>query len=82
MPPSPPKICAEVRRALVMLSESPEGCTESLMLLNGFRSALIAVLLGAGLATEKAGCALAESGQFAVTLINITDAGRVVLEQK
>jgi len=76
----PPKICAEARRALIMLSEGPEGCTEALMLLHGFNSALIAVLVGTGLAIANAECMpQPESGE--VPLIKITDAGRVALEQ-
>ena len=82
MPFMPPKICAEARRALVMLSESPEGCTESLMLLQGFKSALITVLVGTGLATAKTERVLAEGGQVEVTLIHITDAGKGTLEQR
>ena len=75
----PPKICAEARRALIMLSEGPEGCTEALMLLHGFNSALVTVLVGTGLAIAE--CMLQPGEPVEVTLIRITDAGRVALEQ-
>jgi hypothetical protein len=81
VPLMPPKICPEARRALLMLSESPEGCTESLMLLQGFKSALIAVLVGTGLATAKTEYVPAEGGQVEVTLLHITDAGKGTLGQ-
>ena len=77
----PPKICAEARRALIMLAEGPEGCTEAMMLVHGLNSALIAVLVGTGLAIANAECMLQPGESVEVTLIKITDAGRVALEQ-
>ena len=77
----PPKICAEARRALIMLSEGPEGCTEAMMLVHGFNSALIAVLVGTGLAIANAECMPQPGESGEVMLIKITDAGRVTLEQ-
>jgi hypothetical protein len=38
------------RPALTMLADSPEGCTEAILLVHGFRPKLIAELVAAGLA--------------------------------
>jgi len=41
------------RRALTMLAESPDGCTEALLMAHGFRLKTLAELIVAGLATMK-----------------------------
>src|SRR5262245_407457 len=56
------------RRALELLAASPEGCTEALMLANGFPVEMLVELIRTGLASaeerggEPAGCERASQG--------------------
>jgi hypothetical protein len=69
-------------RALTLLADHPEGCTEALMLAQGFGPAVIAELIEAGLARAKTERILTGHGRSAVkvTRLRITDAGRAVIE--
>ena len=73
-----PKRSSE-RRALAMLSDNADGCTEAIMLAHGFAPKLIDDLVEAGLATAKAGHMLAGWRELDVTRFRITDAGRRAL---
>ena len=44
------RLCADHRRALAVLAGCPDGCTEALLLAQGFTRGLIAELILAGLA--------------------------------
>jgi hypothetical protein len=71
---------ADWHRALEVLSNSPDGATEALLMAHGFSSEVLAGLVLSGLAT-----AIIErmSGERTVdvTRFNITDAGRAALER-
>jgi hypothetical protein len=67
------------RRALAMLSDNADGCTEAILLAHGFAPKLIDDLVGAGFATAKAGHMLTGRRGVDVTRIRITDAGRRAL---
>jgi hypothetical protein len=65
-------------RALTLLADHPEGCTEAVMLAQGFRPAELAELIEAGLArarTERVLTGYRRSG-VKVTRLHITDSGR------
>ena len=66
------------RRLLDMLAGST-GCTEALLLAWGFKPALLAEVIGAGLATATTERVLAGGTEVEVTRIRITDRGRQAL---
>ena len=43
----------DLRRALRLLADAPNGCTEAIMLAHGFRTEMLAVLVLDGFATTK-----------------------------
>ena len=72
---------AAARRALVALTESPEGAMEEpLLLAHGFKVKLIAGLVDAGLATKTAERRKGGASPTYLAWIKITDAGRGALE--
>jgi hypothetical protein len=68
--------------ALRLLADHPEGCTEALMLAQGFGPGVIAELIEAGLARAKTERVLTGHGRTAVkvTRMRITDAGRAMID--
>jgi hypothetical protein len=69
-------------RALTLLADHPDGCTEELMLAQGFGPAIIAELIEDGLARAKTERVLTGHGRTAVkvTRMRITDAGRAEID--
>jgi hypothetical protein len=68
--------------ALRLLADHPEGCTEALMLAQGFGPAMIAELIEAGLARARTERVPTGRGRSAVkvTRMRITEAGRAMIE--
>src|SRR5262245_19588558 len=64
------------RRALEFLVASPEGCTEALMLANGFSVEMLVELIRTGLASAQAERTMAGGKQIEVARVRITEAGR------
>jgi len=75
------RLSPAARRALVELSDSPEGSTDNLLLAHGFKRRLIAGLIEAGLVTAKTEVMRAGERAVHVTRITITEAGRAALER-
>jgi hypothetical protein len=72
---------AEQRRALEMLAATElNGCSGATLLGQGFRVAMLADLVGDGLATANRETKKAGKGRAAGVRIRITDAGRQALE--
>ena len=67
------------RRALELLGASPNGCTEALMLANGFPVEMLVELIRTGLASAQAERMMAGGKQIEVERVRITEAGRRVL---
>jgi hypothetical protein len=67
------------RRALELLAASPNGCTEALMLGNGFPVEMLVELIRTGLASVEAERMVAGGKQIEVARVRITEAGRRVL---
>ena len=72
---------AEWRRALELLANSAEGCTETLLMAHGFTGVQIDGLVEARLATCSTCTVRAGERPVEVTTVRITDAGRVLLER-
>jgi hypothetical protein len=71
------KLTADHRRALLMLAECPDGCTESLLLANGVSRNTLADLILGGLATAKTVQDIAATQESIEMLrFKITEAGR------
>ena len=68
------------RRALELLASSPDGCTEALMVANGFTIELLLELLRTGLATAHAERRIVDGKMTEVARMGITDEGRRLLE--
>jgi hypothetical protein len=62
-----------------MLADSPEGCTEAILLAHGFTEALLNDLIRAGLATATAERMMAGKRPMHVVRLKIMDAGRQAL---
>jgi hypothetical protein len=77
----PSKRNAERRRALELLSASPDGCTEAIILAHGFTTDFLVDLIRAGLATAQTERAVAGGRSMQVTRIRITGAGRRALAE-
>jgi hypothetical protein len=73
------KLCADQRRALEMLAESRNGCTDHVLHLLGFSDELVAELVRSGLASAEPKRRFAGRKATAVRRIKITDAGRRAL---
>lgn len=67
------------RRALELLASCRDGCTEAMMLAQGFTIAQMVELVRAGLATASAERAVAGRRTIEVARVRITDAGRRAL---
>jgi hypothetical protein len=67
---------SERQRALRLLANSPNGCTEALMLAHGFTAELLDRLVVEGVATTKRHRMRAYRRRIEVTWLVITDAGR------
>lgn len=67
------------RRALELLASSPDGCTEALMVANGFTIELLLELLRTGLATAHAERRIVDGKMTEVARMGITDEGRRLL---
>ena len=67
------------RRALELLASSPDGCTEALMVANGFTIELLLELLRTGLATAHAERIIVDGKMTEVARMGITDEGRRLL---
>jgi hypothetical protein len=76
MPDGPAEWC----RALELLAGSAEGCTETLLGAHGFTGMQIDGLVEAKLATSSTRAVRAGERLVEVTMVRITDAGRVLLE--
>jgi len=68
------------RRALELLAASPNGCTEALILANGFPIDMLVELIRTGLASD-AERMVAGGKQIEVAQVRITEAGRRALRQ-
>jgi hypothetical protein len=75
-------LTAERKRALRMLTRSPDGCTEAILLAYGFKIEMLAGLLLDGLATAAPETVPAGRRQFKVVRLMITDAGRGVITER
>jgi hypothetical protein len=69
------------RRALELLSGSPDGMTEAILLAHGFTIDMLADLIRAGLATAKTERVLAGIRPIEITRLQITSAGRRALAE-
>jgi hypothetical protein len=66
-------------RALELLADSRDGCTEAIMLAHGFPVSLLVDLCIAGLATATAERMIAGGKAMEVARMKITEAGRQIL---
>ena len=76
-----PKLDPGHRRALELLAEFADGCTEAILLAHGFSAELIDELIGVGFAAAKTESLPAGRRQLEITRIRITIAGRVALTE-
>jgi hypothetical protein len=67
------------RRALELLARSPDGCTEALMLANGFTVEQMMVLVQSGLASAEPERMVVGPRTIERARVRITEAGRRVL---
>jgi hypothetical protein len=67
------------RRALELLASSPDGCTEGLMVVNGFTIERLLELLQTGLAFAHAERKIVDGKMTEVARLGITDEGRRLL---
>jgi hypothetical protein len=67
------------RRLPELLASSPDGCTEPLLLANGFSADLLIELVRAGLVSAQAECMMAGDKQVEVARVRITETGRQAL---
>jgi hypothetical protein len=74
-------LSADRRRALELIADSVDGCTEAVLLAHGVTPRFIAGLVLARLATAETARMLASGRALAVTRIKITDAGRRALAE-
>ena len=71
----------ERRRALELLSRSPTGCTETLMLVHGFSAEVLGRLVVDGFAGVQRGIILAGERQLMVNWMEITDLGHAATQR-
>ena len=71
---------AERRRALTVLGDNPDGCTQAILLAHGFRSQLLAELVRTKLVTEHYERVMQGGRPINVTRMRITAAGRLALK--
>jgi hypothetical protein len=72
-------VSGDQRRALRLLTGSPRGATEAMMLAHGFTSAMLDALVRDELATAERRAMRAGRRRIEVTWLTITDAGRQAL---
>jgi hypothetical protein len=82
MPPSNRRLTAEHHRALRLLAETADGCTEAILLAHGFQPRLIVELVDTGLAIATAERLLAGGRPVEVTRVRITEIGRQKLTER
>jgi hypothetical protein len=70
------------RRALELLASSPDGCTEGLMVANGFTIELLLELVRTGLASAHAERRIVDGKMTEVARMGITDEGRRLLRSE
>jgi hypothetical protein len=70
------------RRALELLAGSPDGCTEAMLLADGFKRDTLAILVHAGFATVHAERIRAGGEWIEVRRLQISDAGRRVIGRR
>jgi len=80
MPRAAPK--PDRRRALRLLADNRNGCTEAIMLAHGFPVSLLVDLCVAGLVTATPERIVAGGRKVEVVRLKITDAGRQALTGK
>ena len=73
------KLSVDQRRALTVLADSPDGCTEAILLAHGFKLALLVELVRDGLASATSDRVRAGTRMLDVTRVRITEAGRKAL---
>ena len=73
-------LTSDWRRALLLLTANPNGCSEHLLRAHGFTAEFVARLVDAGLVTAKTERLMAGGQAVEVTRVRITDAGRDTLE--
>ena len=79
-PPEQPRLSAEQRRALRLLTRIPRGATEATLFAHGFWREMLAGLVLAGLATMTTEIIRAGGPAMKVDRYRITSAGRRALE--
>ena len=67
------------RQALELLTACPDGCTDTLMLANGFTAELLVELIHTRLASAQAERMVAAGKPIEVARVRITEAGRRVV---
>ena len=72
-------LAANRRRALAVLADSPDGCTEAIMLAHGFTAELLIELVRADLATASTERVGRGRKPVEVVRMKITEAGRRAL---
>jgi hypothetical protein len=73
------KLSVDRHRALEVLAGSAEGCTEAILSAHGFKAALIAELIEAGLAAVTIERVMAGGATIQVRRIRITEVGGLAL---
>ncbi len=76
VPPRKRRLSAEARRALELLSHSPDGVNEALLLAHGFTRQMLTGLVRSGLVTWHHRTVRAGGRTIEVGYMMITDAGR------
>ena len=71
---------ADSRRALTVLGDNPDGCTQAILLAHGFKSQLLAELVRTKLVTEHYERVMQGGRPINVTRMRITAAGRLALK--
>ena len=71
---------ADRRRALTVLGDNPDGCTQAILLAHGFKSQLLAELVRTKLVTEHYERVMQGGRPINVTRMRITAAGRLALK--
>ena len=67
-------------RALRLLAENPDGCTDAVMLAHGFALELLNELIGTGLATASREREERGDKTIEIVRVKITEAGRRALQ--